>query len=135
MTQRSCHFQRIIKLSYKPRRHMRRPVSGQSGQKNRSTISSAPANGIRQRPIFPTRLQVSIVGSAQLNFCVRNGNRWTLRVNDTDFFFVFLLCCPGSRIFPLPVYIPRLRRKISGAPSGTRTLDPLIKSQLLYQLS
>ncbi len=23
----------------------------------------------------------------------------------------------------------------SGAPSGTRTLDPLIKSQLLYQLS
>ena len=79
MTQRSCHFQRIIKLSYKPRRHMRRPVSGQSGQKNRSTISSAPANGIRQRPIFPTRLQVSIVGSAQLNFCVRNGNRWFLR--------------------------------------------------------
>ena len=26
-------------------------------------------------------------------------------------------------------------RGISGAPPGTRTLDPLIKSQLLYQLS
>ena len=28
-----------------------------------------------------------------------------------------------------------LERAVSLAPSGTRTLDPLIKSQLLYQLS
>ena len=29
----------------------------------------------------------------------------------------------------------KTNRKIFGAPPGTRTLDPLIKSQLLYQLS
>ena len=29
----------------------------------------------------------------------------------------------------------RFRKAICGAPSGTRTQDPLIKSQLLYQLS
>ena len=34
------------------------------------------------------------------------------------------LLCWGAKL--LPQY---------GAPSGTRTLDPLIKSQLLYQLS
>ena len=27
------------------------------------------------------------------------------------------------------------RKAVCGAPSGTRTQDPLIKSQLLYQLS
>ena len=57
-------------------------------------------------PIFPGRLQPSIFGTTELNFCVRNGNRWTLCVNLTN-----------------------------SAPSGIRTRDPLIKSQLLYQLS
>ena len=32
--------------------------------------------GFRQLPIFPGRLQPSIVGVCALNFCVRNGNRW-----------------------------------------------------------
>ena len=36
------------------------------------------------RPIFPARRQASIFGSAQLNFCVRNGNRWTLCATDTN---------------------------------------------------
>ena len=36
-------------------------------------------------PIFPGRRQPSIVGTTELNFCVRNGNRWTLCVNDTNF--------------------------------------------------
>ena len=31
--------------------------------------------------------------------------------------------------------IKKQNHKIFGAPPGTRTLDPLIKSQLLYQLS
>ena len=57
-------------------------------------------------PIFPGRFQPSIFGTTELNFCVRNGNRWTLCVNLTN-----------------------------SAPSGIRTRDPLIKSQLLYQLS
>ncbi len=36
-------------------------------------------------PIFPGRLQPSIFGTAELNFRVRNGNGWTLRVINTDF--------------------------------------------------
>ena len=36
-------------------------------------------------PIFPGRLQPSIFGTTELNFCVRNGNRWTLCVNLTNF--------------------------------------------------
>ena len=59
------------------------------------------------RPIFPDSFPSSIFGTAQLNFRVRNGNGWTLCVKNTN----------------------------RGAPPGTRTPDPLIKSQLLYQLS
>ena len=33
---------------------------------------------IRQRLIFPARLQTSIFSAEGLNFCVRNGNRWDL---------------------------------------------------------
>ena len=58
-------------------------------------------------PIFPGSHPPSIVGANELNFCVRDGNRWTLAAINTNY----------------------------GAPSGTRTRDPLIKSQLLYQLS
>ena len=34
--------------------------------------------------IFPGRRQPSIVSTTELNFCVRNGNRWTLCVNHTN---------------------------------------------------
>ena len=60
-----------------------------------------------RRPIFPGRFQPSIFGTDELNFRVRNGNGWTLIARALTF----------------------------GAPSGIRTRDPLIKSQLLYQLS
>ena len=36
-------------------------------------------------PIFPGRLQPSIVGRSELNFRVRNGNGWTLALINTDF--------------------------------------------------
>ena len=39
-----------------------------------------------RRPIFPGRYQPSIVGTAQLNFRVRNGNGWTLCAKDTNCF-------------------------------------------------
>ena len=39
----------------------------------------------QHRPIFPGSLPPSIVGSAELNFCVRNGNRWTLCDKMTNF--------------------------------------------------
>ena len=36
-------------------------------------------------PIFPGRRQPSIFGTTELNFCVRDGNRWTLSVIDTNY--------------------------------------------------
>ena len=37
----------------------------------------------RRLPIFPGRLQPSIFGTTELNYCVRNGNRWVLCVIGT----------------------------------------------------
>ena len=34
--------------------------------------------------IFPGRFQPSIVSTDELNFCVRDGNRWTLIAKNTD---------------------------------------------------
>ena len=50
--------------------------------------SAAPLRDNNQResrrlPIFPGRLQPSIFGTTELNFCVRNGNRWDLCVIGT----------------------------------------------------
>ena len=49
-------------------------------------LARALKNGQRESrhlPIFPSRLQPSIFGTTELNFCVRNGNRWDLRVIGT----------------------------------------------------
>ena len=35
-------------------------------------------------PIFPVRLQTSIVGAGELNFRVRDGNGWTLTAINTN---------------------------------------------------
>ena len=35
-------------------------------------------------PIFPVRLQTSIVGRIELNFRVRDGNGWTLDLINTN---------------------------------------------------
>ena len=40
-------------------------------------------------PIFPGRHQPSIFGTAELNFCVRDGNRCTLSVINTNFFVYY----------------------------------------------
>ena len=37
-------------------------------------------------PIFPASHPASIVGADELNFCVRDGNRWTLIAINTNFF-------------------------------------------------
>ena len=100
-------------------------------------------------PIFPARRQASIFGTAELNFCVRNGNRWTLCVKNTDLCEVFsphIWCTfrdsnPGPNATFAAGEIKSSLTQIFwsfaqfGAPSGIRTRDPLIKSQLLYQLS
>ena len=39
-------------------------------------------------PIFPGSHPPSIVGANELNFCVRDGNRWTLAAINTNYFFL-----------------------------------------------
>ena len=39
-------------------------------------------------PIFPARLQASIVGASELNFRVRDGNGWTLTAINTNLLFL-----------------------------------------------
>ena len=39
----------------------------------------------RHRPIFPGGCPPSIFGTNELNYCVRNGNRWILAVINTDY--------------------------------------------------
>ncbi len=128
-------------------------------------------------PIFPGRLQPSIVSRNELNYCVRNGNRWTLTLISTNFMLsgltgkqtnykLFIAHCQEEfgdpyrirtdvkgvrglclnhltngpfpcllQLSPAGVPPPAHQPDQLGAPSGTRTRDPLIKSQLLYQLS
>ena len=39
-------------------------------------------------PIFPGSRPPSIVGVHELNFCVRDGNRWTLMTINTNYIIV-----------------------------------------------
>ena len=85
-------------------------------------------------PIFPGSRPPSIVGANELNFCVRDGNRWTLIAINTNYFgdpYRIRTDVNGVR----GRCLNHLTNGPFGTPSGTRTQDPLIKSQLLYQLS
>ncbi len=57
--------------------------------------------------IFPGSCPPSIFSASELNFCVRNGNRWTLTAINTNY----------------------------GASSRTRTYDNSVNSRVLYRLS
>ena len=46
----------------------------------------------RHLPIFTGRLQPTIFGTSELNFCVRNGNRWDLTVIDTGHTNDLVIC-------------------------------------------
>ena len=72
----------------------------------------------RHRSIFPGSFPPSIFDADELNFRVRDGNGWTLIAIDTNSCTVKLYSAVHC-----------------GAPTGTRTRDTLIKSQVLYQLS
>ena len=74
-------------------------------------------------PIFPGSHPPSIVGANELNFCVRDGNRWTLAaINTNDSFTGYpandfiILCFPdlSSTFFqalPHPYYGIMARKK------------------------
>ena len=87
-------------------------------------------------PIFPDRYQSSIFGTSELNFRVRNGNGWTLTVMNTNCNWLL----PSTYVFSFALLALTDKYLVyssvrNGTPSGARTLDTLIKSQVLYQLS
>ena len=47
------------------------------------TLANQGLIGIRQRLILPGRVQPSTFSTGELNFCVRDGNRWSLSVITT----------------------------------------------------
>ena len=52
--------------------------------KKRPKISLRAFCSSRRLPIFTSRFQLTILGTSELNYCVRNGNRWNLTVIVTD---------------------------------------------------
>ena len=52
-------------------------------------------------PIFPASHPASIVGADELNFCVRDGNRWTLTAINTNSFGWVLAHRLSSKAFRL----------------------------------
>ena len=57
----------------------KRAYSLQQIKKN-SVVFTTEFIGIRRRPTLPDRCQSSTIGTEELNFCVRYGNRWNLFV-------------------------------------------------------
>ena len=66
-------------------------------------------------PIFPGRLQPSIVGRSELNFRVRDGNGWTLALISTNYIAAAFAVTTIIFTFPLSV-----KRK-NGDPYRIRT--------------
>ena len=70
-------------------------------------------------PIFPGRLQPSIVGRSELNFRVRDGNGWTLALISTNYIATTFAVTTIIFTFPLSV-----KRKMV-----TRTgFEPMLKA-------
>ena len=69
-------------------------------------------------PIFPGRRQPSIFGADELNFCVRDGNRWTLIAINTD--SIFSPVCPAFAAHPeVPtIILTDVSAKIKGSRKG-----------------
>ena len=66
----------------------------QNDKKAPLTLANQGLIGIRQRLILPGRVQPSTFSTGELNFCVRDGNRWNLSVIATGngSYFVSLSC-------------------------------------------
>ena len=56
--------------------------------KNKKADSLLTVRNVLALPIFPGRLQPSIVGRIELNFRVRDGNGWTLDLINTNYSFL-----------------------------------------------
>ena len=53
-------------------------------------LAKAKRSFVLALPIFPASHPASIVGADELNFCVRDGNRWTLVAIKTNLSSIYL---------------------------------------------
>ena len=69
-------------LHFPPRSHVRAGnfLFPKTTKKAPLTLANQGLIGIRQRLILPGRVQPSTFSTGELNFCVRDGNRWNLSV-------------------------------------------------------
>ena len=79
--------------------------TSQKKQKERE-VTGSDFSKMLALPIFPASHPASIVGACELNFCVRNGNRWTLTAINTNF------SRKGSSPFLLCQSIPALTARL-----------------------
>ena len=70
-------------------RHARRPLQKRVHLSSLTTKKASPIGEtslfVLALPIFPASHPASIVGADELNFCVRDGNRWTLIAINTNY--------------------------------------------------
>ena len=72
-------------------------------------------------PIFPASHPASIVGANELNFCVRDGNRWTLAAINTNFFVAhrhFMSKASASNLYSWGIVLKSI---LSGHHTSVRT--------------
>ena len=110
-----CSFTRLIvilqiprvapscaRVSLPPRRHVESrgifSFSPPNDKKTPLTLTNQGLIGIRQRLILPGRVQPSTFSTGELNFCVRDGNRWNLSVIATGN-GSYLIASPFSSCF------------------------------------
>ena len=73
---------RAVKANFPAPTGERRKRAGLKKQKKRQPNGCLSVLAL---PIFPVRLQTSIVGRSELNFRVRDGNGWTLALISTNY--------------------------------------------------
>ena len=83
-------------------------------------------------PIFPVRLQTSIVGRSELNFRVRNGNGWTLALISTNYCRNY---CSDNSIFGTHTLKTEQREAMRKAlPANRRSSPRAISTGQLHAL-
>ena len=85
-------------------------------------------------PIFPARLQASIVGRNELNFRVRNGNGWTLILINTNYVAVLSTVDIILAIRDLSSTFSKFFKKV-GDPYGNRTHVCGVRGRRLNRLT
>ena len=86
-------------------------------------------------PIFPGSHPPSIVGANELNFCVRDGNRWTLTAINTNSFSEEVFPFLYKAVFTDFCYSPHLQLIYLGDPYRIRTDVNGVRGRCLNHLT